>query len=139
MACVLSGCLSQVGLAPDSDAGSRRKTKTVLDCRSPLFQETFFLWENVAGFVRYSFVGWISFNITWVSEMNRFPVSSAVTDEEKKKRLLFTVWNRDGEIRYSSFMTIISDVIMIGFSIKHRGSSPMHIVNGLMDAYFTIV
>ncbi|KAF4072859.1 hypothetical protein AMELA_G00252240 [Ameiurus melas] len=37
-----SGCFSQVGLAPGSNAGTRRKTKTVPDCKSPLFQETFF-------------------------------------------------------------------------------------------------
>lgn len=63
---------------------------------------------------------------TWISEMNQFPVYSVVTDEEeeekKKKRLLFTVWNRDGATRYSSFMTIISDVFMFVFSIKHQES-----------------
>ncbi|KAF5909514.1 regulator of G-protein signaling 3 isoform X1, partial [Clarias magur] len=35
-------CCVKVGLAPNSDAGTRKKTKTVPDCRSPLFQETLF-------------------------------------------------------------------------------------------------
>ncbi|KAG7314894.1 hypothetical protein KOW79_022197, partial [Hemibagrus wyckioides] len=61
-------CYVKVGLAPDSDAGTRRKTKTVPDCRSPLFQETFL-----------------------------FDVTDEEEKKKKMKRLLVTVWNRDGE------------------------------------------
>lgn len=61
--------------------------------------------------------------------MNQFPVCSVVTDKDeeekkkkKRKRLLFTVWNCDGASRYSSIMTIISDVFRFVFRIKHQGS-----------------
>ncbi|GAA6076491.1 regulator of G-protein signaling 3a isoform X11, partial [Tachysurus ichikawai] len=67
-------CYVKVGLAPDSDAGTRRKTKTVPDCRSPLFQETFF------------------FDVTDEDEKKK-------KQKKKKRRLLFTVWNCDGAIR----------------------------------------
>lgn len=36
--------LFQISIAPDVDHSKRWKTRTVLDCKSPVFNETFMLW-----------------------------------------------------------------------------------------------
>ncbi|KTF96058.1 hypothetical protein cypCar_00032143, partial [Cyprinus carpio] len=65
----------KISIAPDVDHSKRWKTRTVLDCKSPVFNETFML---------------------------------DVDDDDQKKRLLLTVWNRSRTSRRSDFLGCMS-------------------------------
>ncbi|KAM9519351.1 regulator of G-protein signaling 3-like [Salvelinus alpinus] len=39
----------KVGMVPDDDPGGRQKTKTVPDCKCPIFLETFYLRSGLLG------------------------------------------------------------------------------------------
>ncbi|XP_016408832.1 regulator of G-protein signaling 3-like [Sinocyclocheilus rhinocerous] len=65
----------KISIAPDVDHSKRWKTRTVLDCKSPVFNETFML---------------------------------DVDEDDQKKRLLLTVWNRSRTSRRSDFLGCMS-------------------------------
>ncbi|XP_068077654.2 regulator of G-protein signaling 3 isoform X1 [Danio rerio] len=65
----------KISIAPDVDHSKRWKTRTVLDCKSPVFNEGFML---------------------------------DVDEDDQKKRLLVTVWNRDRDSRRSDFLGCMS-------------------------------
>ncbi|XP_026068071.1 regulator of G-protein signaling 3 isoform X2 [Carassius auratus] len=65
----------KISIAPDVDHSKRWKTRTVLDCKSPVFNESFML---------------------------------DVDEDDQKKRLLLTVWNRSRTSRRSDFLGCMS-------------------------------
>ncbi|KAK2911626.1 hypothetical protein Q8A67_003759 [Cirrhinus molitorella] len=65
----------KISITPDVDHSKRWKTRTVLDCKSPVFNETFMI---------------------------------DVDEDDQKKRLLLTVWNRSRTSRRSDFLGCMS-------------------------------
>ncbi|XP_056602025.1 regulator of G-protein signaling 3-like isoform X2 [Triplophysa dalaica] len=65
----------KITMAPDIDHSRRWKTRTVLDCKAPVFNETFMI---------------------------------DVDEDDEKKRLVVTIWNRDRTSRRSDFLGCMS-------------------------------